>query len=127
VARRVEREGGLALFAGDAWHALGERIAERVARGERVDPATILSDLDERLAARITGRLLDDAAPDEETTVRIVTDCLAKLRRDASKRKRRALIPEIRALDARDDRARVAERQREHLESHPERRTDADH
>jgi DNA primase len=122
VATRVDEEGAFPLFDGEGWRALGERVAAGVRAAATVDPAVILSDLDEALAARITGRLLDETH-DPEAAAQIVTDCLAKLHRRADASERRALIRRIRQDDAQGDEALVEEGLRRHIELRQGRRT----
>ncbi len=122
LAPRVQDQGAFALFEGEEWRALGERIAERVRTGQPADAAIVLSDLDEELVARITGRLMVDA-PDEEANARIVSDCLATLERRARATERREVIRRIRDDDARGNEALVEQGLREHIELRQGKRT----
>jgi DNA primase len=115
VALRIDAEGGFALFETNEWRAIGEEVADKVRRGVAVDAATILSRLEDPIAARVAGRLLEDG-PTEEAAARIVDDCLVKLRELSSKRRRREMIQEIRDHDARGEHALADEGLRAHAE-----------
>jgi DNA primase len=124
IALQVEAEGGFELFEGEVWRALAERIVERVRDDQRVDAAIVLSELDEDLVARVTGRLLDDTftGPDVDLE-RMARDCLEALRRHACRRERDEVMRRIRDDDARGDDALVARHLREHTELRQGKRT----
>jgi DNA primase len=61
AAARVDAADGLALFSDPRWRPLAEEIVAAVRRGDAVDPATLLSRLDDATAARIAGRLVGEA------------------------------------------------------------------
>jgi DNA primase len=114
---RVEAGDGVALFTDPLLRGLAEEIVAIAHRGDPVDPATLLSRLDDATAARIAGRLLEEASEqdaDREATVgKLVDDCLAKLRADATLPVRQALLRRIRAAEMEGDVAAVVEAQRE--------------
>jgi DNA primase len=112
---RVDAAGGVALFTDPHLRALGEEIVATARRGDAVDPAILLSRLDDATAARIAGRLLEDAPADDDgsTLTQVVDDCLAKLRVDASLPVRQALLRRIRAAEMDGDVAAVEQATRE--------------
>ncbi len=114
---RVEAVDGVGLFTDPHLRALAEEIVATARRGDRVDPATLLTRLDDVTAARIAGRLVDDAANDDAerdaTVAQLVDDCLAKLRADATLPVRQALLRRIRAAEMEGNVAAVVEATRE--------------
>jgi hypothetical protein len=112
---RVDASEGVALFTDPVFRALADEIVATARRGDPIDPATLLSRLDDATAAHIAGRLLDDAAPaaDDTMLAQIVDDCLAKLRADATLPVRQALLRRIRAAEMEGNVAAVVEAQRE--------------
>ncbi|MBI3768203.1 MAG: DNA primase [Deltaproteobacteria bacterium] len=114
---RVDAGDGVALFTDPLFRSLADEIVATARRGDPVDPATLLSRLDDATAARIAGRLLEDTTTDGDgrdvTLTKLVDDCLAKLRADATLPVRQALLRRIRVAEMDGDVAAVEEAQRE--------------
>jgi len=106
AAERVGAANGLALFDDPGLRAVGEAVIAAALRGEPIDPAVVLSRLDDATAARVTRRLISEPnqGAEQVDAAALVDECLAFLRRRAVRRRSQAVLREIRAADAdRDD------------------------
>ncbi len=119
AAERVDAAGGVTLFDDPTLRAVAEDVIAAARRAEPIDPAVVLSRLDDATAARVTRRLIAERSENETEEGDIpalVDECLAFLRRRASRRRSQAVLREIRVADAECDDAAAAVHLREKIE-----------
>ena len=112
AAARVAEVNGVALFEDERLRAIAEEIVAALQSGVAVDSVAILSRLDETLAARITGRLLDESG-ERPKAAAVVEGCLAALARRACRRRRQIVLRQIREAETRGNREAVEQGLRE--------------
>ncbi len=117
AAERVGAAGGVELFDDPILREVAGDLVAAAARAEPIDPAIVLSRLDDATAARVTRRLVAERGETEEAPIaELVDECLTFLRRRAVRRRSQAVLREIRAADAERDEAAAAVRLNEKIE-----------